>query len=265
MKFIIYLSVIFILCYGTICFLLFTMQRKILYQPSNQVSSFATKDSFEEIYFTTQDNVDIMGLYKHNKNSKYVLLYFHGNAGNVFDRKDKLNKFFDNGFSVFGLSYRGYGKSNGEPSEKGLYKDAKAAVAILNNKYKIDNKNIIIYGESLGSGVAVQLATENNFKALILEAPYTSILNLGKALYSFVPVSLLLKDKFESINKIKNVKTPILIIHGKEDKTVPVYHGNELFLAANFPKKIILLDGIGHTGFDINYIAGEINKFIDSH
>ena len=133
------------------------------------------------------------------------------------------------------ISWRGFSGNNGFPTEQNLYKDAEAAIKWLNEQ-KINNNQIILYGESLGSGVAVELGKTNNFNSIILESPFTSIENAAKIYYPYLPVRLLLKDRYNSIEKIKAIKSPILIMHGAKDDVVPISMGKELFEKANNPK-----------------------------
>ena len=133
------------------------------------------------------------------------------------------------------LAWRGFSGNKGKPNEKGLYEDAESAIRWLKTK-GINEKNIIIYGESLGTGVAVEIAQNKNYAGVILESPFTSMINMGKKYYPFFPVSFLLKDKFESHKKINNIFVPILIIHGEVDKIVPYAMGKKMFKLANEPK-----------------------------
>ena len=133
------------------------------------------------------------------------------------------------------ISWRGFSGNKGQPTEKGLYKDAKSGVEWLKNK-GIRKENIIIYGESLGTGVATEIAQNNNFAGVILESPFTSMVAAGKSKYPIFPIKLLLKDKYESDKKIQNIKSPILIMHGEDDKIVPFWMGKKLYELANQPK-----------------------------
>ena len=133
------------------------------------------------------------------------------------------------------ISWRGFSGNKGQPTEEGLYKDAKSGVDWLKNK-GIRKENIIIYGEALGTGVATEIAQNNNFAGVILESPFTSMVAAGKSKYPIFPIKLLLKDKFESDKKIQNIKSPILIMHGEDDKIVPFWMGKKLYELANQPK-----------------------------
>ena len=161
------------------------------------------------------------------------------------------------------IAWRGYSGSSGKPTEPGLYQDAKSAVNWLNLK-GIAEKNIILYGESLGTSVAIEIGQSKNFAGMILEAPFSSMIDTGKKYYPFFPVKLLLKDKYESKNKIKNIKFPILVMHGKKDKIIPFYMGEAIYNLANKPKFKYFSDNDDHMmDFDEN-LVNEISSFLKS-
>ena len=162
-------------------------------------------------------------------------LFFHGNAGNLFNRVYKLNELNKLDLNILIISWRGFSGNKGKPTEKNLYHDAQEAVKWLKAQ-GLDNKNIILYGESLGTGIAIELASKNNFGGIILESPFTSMADTAKIYYPYLPVNFLLRDRYDSKSKIKDIKTPILIMHGKMDNIVPQKMGLELFEKANNPK-----------------------------
>jgi len=220
--------------------IVFLFQRNLLYHPSidnylkdqniNQLSEI------EKVKINTVDNIDLVAWF-YNKDIKKLktILFFHGNAGSLENRIYKLNHFKNLNVNFLIIAWRGFSGNQGKPSEAGLYKDAESAVNWLNKK-GINNENIIIYGESLGTGVAVEIAQNTNYAGIILESPFTSMINMGKKYYPFFPVRFLLKDKFESNKKIHKVSIPILIIHGKVDKIVPFAMGKKIFELSNEPK-----------------------------
>tara|TARA_B100001123_G_scaffold333851_1_gene376878 strand:+ start:260 stop:1072 length:813 start_codon:yes stop_codon:yes gene_type:complete len=220
--------------------LVFFLQRNLLYHPTidNYIKGEEAKEptEIEKIKITTDDNITLTGWF-HKKNIKKLktILFFHGNAGSLANRTYKLNHFKDLDINFLIIAWRGFSGNEGKPTEKGLYKDAKSAVNWLNN-IGVDNKNIILYGESLGTAVAVEIAQKNNYAGIVLESPFTSMINMGKKYYPFFPVNFLLKDKFESYKKIKNIFSPILIIHGKVDKIVPYDMGKKMYELSNEPK-----------------------------
>ena len=164
------------------------------------------------------------------------MVIFHGNAGHLSNRIYKLNELYKLDINILLISWRGFSGNKGSPTEQNLYKDAEAAIQWLNEN-RVNNNQIILYGESLGSGVAVEIGKKNNFNSIILESPFTSIENSAKIYYPYLPVKLLLKDRYDSISKIKTINTPILIMHGKKDDVVPFSMGQELFKKANSPKE----------------------------
>jgi fermentation-respiration switch protein FrsA (DUF1100 family) len=176
---------------------------------------------------------------------KQTILYFHGNGGEIADRAERFAAYQAQGFGVFFLSYRGYGASTGLPSEQGLINDALAAHDWLMAR-GIAAGEVMLVGESLGSGVAVQLAAERRVKALALEAPFASAANVAAAAFWWLPARLLMKDKFDSIAVIDKVKAPLLIIHGDRDGVVPLSEGQALFARANEPKEMVVIPGGSH-------------------
>ena len=170
-----------------------------------------------------------------NVSNYKTILFLHGNAGSLENRIHKINHFKDMNINFLLVAWRGFSGNKGKPTEKGLYEDARSAVAWLKSKGVKEN-NIIIYGESLGTGVATEIAQNKNFAGIILESPFTSMIDAGKDKYPYLPVRLLLKDKYESNKKLRNINSPILIMHGKVDNIVPVRMGKEMYEIANEPK-----------------------------
>jgi len=190
----------------------------------------------EKIEIRTQDNLQLVSWYhKKNLNNYKTILFLHGNAGSLENRIHKINHFKDMNVNFLIVAWRGFSGNKGKPTEKGLYEDARSAVRWLKSK-GIKENNIIIYGESLGTGVATEISQNKNFGGIILESPFTSMIDAGKDKYPYLPVKLLLKDKYESDKKIKNVKSPVLIMHGKVDNIVPFHMGEKMYELANEPK-----------------------------
>ena len=161
------------------------------------------------------------------------------------------------------VSWRGFSGNKGKPTEEGLYEDARSAIRWLNSK-GIKEKNIIIYGESLGTAVAIEVAQNKNFAGIILEAPFTSMIDAGKDKYPFLPVKWLLKDKYESSKKIKNINSPILVMHGKVDSIVPFNMGKKIYELANQPKYFYFSEYDNHMmNYDENLLS-PLKKFISS-
>ena len=201
--------------YLSILILLFIFQRNLMYHP-NENNYFGDKleVDVEKVKIRTTDNITLLGWF-HKKNLKNfkTILYFHGNAGNLENRIYKLNHFKDLDVNFLIIAWRGFSGNDGKPSENNLYIDGNSAMEWL-KKNGVDENNIIIYGESLGTGIATEIAQNGNFAGLILETPFTSMVEAAKNFYPYIPVGLLLKDKYENQKKIKNINIPILVMHG---------------------------------------------------
>ena len=216
---------------------LYVLQRSLLYHPTeNNYYGDDLTVNIEKVKVETDDNIDLLAWY-HNKdiNKFKTILYLHGNAGSLENRIHKINHFEDMNINFLLLSWRGFSGNKGKPTEQGLYQDARSAIKWLKNQGIIE-ENIIIYGESLGTGVTTEIAQNRNFAGIILESPFTSMVAAGKSKYPIFPIKLLLKDKYESDMKIKNIKSPVLIMHGEKDKIVPFWMGEKMFELANEPK-----------------------------
>ena len=251
-----------ILIYFVITVVVYFFQRKLLYHPfSPQITGKGLIHDFETINFKTSDNFELKGWFHLKNSNKKTILFLHGNAGNLDNRIDKLNFLGNMDINFLIISWRGYSGNPGNPSETGLYKDALGGIEWLNKK-GISNDRIILYGESLGTAIATEVAQNENFAGIILEAPFTSMVDMGQKIYPIFPVKFLLKDKYESKNKIKNIKSPILVLHGRKDKIVPFYMGEKIFEMANSPKFKYFTDLDDHMmNFD-EKLVNEIDLFI---
>ena len=228
--------IIFFLYFFVLVFLYF-YQRNLLYLPNeNNYSGDKISVDIQKVKIPTSDNIELLGWY-HEKNLKdhKTLVYFHGNAGSLENRIHKLNNFKNMNINFLIIAWRGFSGNNGKPTEEGLYIDGKSAIDWLIKK-GVDEKNLILYGESLGTGVATHLAQNKNYAGVILETPFTSMIDTAKKFYPYIPVSLLLKDKFENYKKIKNINSPILVMHGEVDQIVPFFMGKKIYELANEPK-----------------------------
>tara|TARA_B100000941_G_scaffold226819_1_gene169075 strand:- start:336 stop:1124 length:789 start_codon:yes stop_codon:yes gene_type:complete len=223
-----------VLIYFFVTIFLYFYQDKLLYHPNvNARSSYELDHKVDEILIPS-DNDLIAWHYKNKENFK-TLVFFHGNAGDLSNRIYKLNELSKLKLNYLIFAYRGFNGSKGKPSEKGLYEDAENILYWLKSN-KIFENNIIIYGESLGTAIAVHIAQNKNFSGIILEAPFTSMIELGQKYYPIFPVKFLLKDKYESFKKINKIKSPVLVMHGKKDKIVPFYMGKQIFEILPSPK-----------------------------
>ena len=233
MKFIIGIIII----YSSVLILLFIFQRSLMYHPQeNNYSGDQLKVEVEKVKITTSDNINLLGWFHKKDLKKFkTIVYFHGNAGNLENRIHKLNHFKDMDVNFLIIAWRGFSGNQGKPSEKGLYNDGNSAILWLKNLGLKDN-DIVLYGESLGTGVATEIAQNNNFAGLVLETPFTSMIEAAKNFYPYIPVAFLLKDKYDNQNKIKNINMPVLVMHGEADQIVPFWMGEKIFEMANQPK-----------------------------
>ena len=246
-------------------FILYYYQRSLLYYPSvNNYSGDELNVSISKVKIKTSDNIELLSWYHAKDIKKYkTILFLHGNAGSLENRINKINHFNDIDVNFLIISWRGFSGNKGKPTENGLYIDAKSAVDWLLNK-GVNKKNIIIYGESLGTGVATEISQNENFAGIILESPFTSMVAAGKSKYPIFPIGLLLKDKYESDKKIKNIKSPILIMHGEDDRIVPFWMGKKLYELANQPKYSYFSKYDDHMMEYNENLLNTLKKFIQS-
>ena len=253
-----------ILIYFVITVVVYFFQRKLLYHPfSPQITGKGLIHNFETINFKTSDNFELKGWFHLKNSNKKTILFLHGNAGNLDNRIDKLNSLGSMDINFLIISWRGYSGNPGNPSEAGLYKDALSGIEWLNKK-GISNDQIVLYGESLGTAITTEVAQNENFAGIILEAPFTSMVDMGQKIYPIFPVKFLLKDKYESKNKIKNIKSPILVLHGRKDRIVPFYMGEKIFEMANNPKFKYFTDLDDHMMSFDDKLINEIDLFISN-
>jgi len=247
----------------------YVRQPKMLYYPTKQIEQTpaAIGLSFDEVTFKTADGLTISAWYIPAPDARAVLLFCHGNGGNISHRLDSIRIFHDLGLSVLIFDYRGYGKSDGEPTEKGTYLDAEAAWNFLVNGKGVDPARMVIFGRSLGSAVATELATKKKAGALIIESGFTSIPDLGRKYYPYLPVGLMTRFHYASIDKVGRITLPKLFIHSPEDEVIPYEQGMKLFARAAEPKEFLKLRGDHNEGFLQSgelYING-LNQFISKY
>jgi len=225
------------IAYLALLFIIFIFQRNLLYHPNeNNYFGDELKVKIEKVKIKTSDNFELLGWYheKDLKNFK-TLVFFHGNAGTLENRIHKINHFKDININFLIISWRGFSGNSGKPSEKGLYKDGESAINWLKEK-NLKDTDIVLYGESLGTGIVTHIAQNYKFAGVILESPFTSMVDAAKNVYPYFPIRFLLKDKYESDKKVKNITSPILIMHGEADQVVPFWMGKKIYKLANEPK-----------------------------
>jgi uncharacterized protein len=255
-------AIIFLCAYVGVASVLYVTQRSLMYFPEtvHTTPAQAGLPEAEEVPLVAADGVRVIAWYVAPKDQKPVILYFHGNGGSLRYRVERFKKLIGDGIGLVALEYRGYGGNPGSPTERGLIADAEAAYAFASAHYPV--KEIVVWGESLGSGVAVALAAEKPVGRVILEAPFTSAAAVAALHYWYVPVRLLMKDQFRSDARIAKVKAPLLILHGVHDQVVPYAMGERLFELANRPKHIVrFLDG-GHEDLDANGALHAVARFL---
>ena len=209
---------------------------------------------YEDIYFPTSDNFKLHGWLVHGTKN-ITLLWFHGNAGNISHRVENLlllQRHLD--INIFLFDYRGYGRSQGKPSEKGTYLDSEAAYSYLLSRGDVQRDKIIAFGQSLGSAVATYLASREHFLGVILESAFTNVKDMARRVVPLIP-GFVLRVKFDSLSRIRSIKAPILFIHGDADDIVPIELGRRLYREASEPKKFYAIPGAGHN--DTYVVGGE--------
>ena len=222
------------------------LEANVIFHPTHEMPETPAMIGleFEDIYFNTDDNVKLNGWFIKAPQTRSTLLFFHGNAGNISHRLEKIMMFHKLGLNVFIIDYRGYGKSRGRPSEQGLYKDAIAAYNYLLTRQDVDPNKIICYGDSLGGVVAVDLATKKKVATLVVDSAFSSASDISKMIFPFVP-AFLLTTKMDSATKVKGITIPKLFIHSSNDEIIPFKLGKKLFDAAAQPKEFLQIVG-GH-------------------
>ncbi len=231
---------------------LYFAQRAFMYAPDTRrlAPGDAGAAGMTEV-FDEADPAFLIGWFKAPAPGAVTVLYFHGNAGAVADRAYKARAFIDQGWGVMLVEYRGYGGNAGSPTERGLYEDAGRALNWMTER-GVAAGDILLYGESLGTGVATEIALRlakkgTPARGLVLEAPFTSMGRAAEVHYPIIPARYMVKDKYDSLSKIAGVDTPLLILHGSGDRVVPLSQGQRLFDGASEPKDGVWLDGVSHS------------------
>lgn len=204
---------------------------------------------YEDVWFRTADDVKLHGWYIPHPDAKWTLLFFHGNAGNISHREDSVKIFHRLGVNVFIIDYRGYGRSEGQPSETGLFEDAYSAWKYLLSVKEVKQENIILFGRSLGGSVATKLATDVEPAALIVESVFSSVKDIATSIYPGLAQIIFLRFDFDTQAMIKQIQCPLLLLHSLDDEIIPYEQGINVFLSAKEPKKMIQLQGDHNSGF----------------
>jgi fermentation-respiration switch protein FrsA (DUF1100 family) len=243
-----------------VCALMLVFEGCFIYFPTNRpVRGNWSTPGGEECRIATSDGLTLHGWWhggagSGDASSRPVVLWFHGNAGNITHREENLQLLAHQGLAVFLVDYRGYGLSEGKPSEKGLYADGEAAYRYLVEERAIEPNRIVCFGRSLGAGVALHVALEHEVAALIMESPFASVPAMARKHYPFLPVWFLLRNRYDSLGKVPELKVPLLVLHGDRDSIVPLKHGKAVYEAAPEPKEFYTIVGAGHN--DTYYVGG---------
>ncbi len=237
--------------YLIILLLMYLFQAAFIYFPTKNI--VATPEdrglAYEDVFLHTDDGLRLHGWFIPAEDSRGSVLFFHGNAGNISGRLESITVFNNLGLDVMIFDYRGYGRSEGKPTEQGTYKDAIVAWRYLTEVQDKNPQRIILFGRSLGGGVASWLASEVNAGALVLESTFTSAADLAAEIYPFIPVRWLLHIRYPAIDYLKKIDMPVLIAHSKGDDVIPYHHGEKLFEAAGEPKYWMEMRGGHNDGF----------------
>lgn len=255
--------------YIVLTLLVFVLQARFVYFPTRYVGTTPASIGlpYESVTLTTDDGINISGWFVPVDDAQKVVLFFHGNAGNISHRLQSIKLFHELGLNVLIIDYRGYGQSEGSPSEAGTYLDAQAAWRYLTEERGFAPGQIILFGRSLGGAVAAWLAQQHPPRLLILESTFTSVPDMGVRQFPFLPVRLLARIQYDTLARLPQINAPILIIHSPDDDVIPYDHGQQLFKAANQPKAFLQLIGGHNEGFILSgnqYKAG-LAAFIAEH
>jgi len=247
--------VTFALTFGVLASACKSVINQVAFQPDdvNVLPQSSLPEGIEEIFIATEDNVKIQGLYLPSAGSDKVLIYFHGNAGNVYHRIPSLVHLRSLGVNVVGAGYRGYGKSEGTPSEEGIYQDGDAVFKYVTEKLGFSESNIIILGRSIGTTVAINTAQGKEIGGLILVTPLTSGKAQAKA-GGLGIASSLAGSSFDNLTKMGNVKAALLVVHGTDDRVIPYSMGEEIFDSAQTKKRLVRIEGAGHNNLQDTYM-----------
>jgi len=262
------LGIIVLAAYVAVCIVVGLFQRRLIYFPTREYEFVPTDVglSFEEVTLTGGDGVRLCAWLIPHQAPKGTVLFFHGNGGNISHRLVAVKTWHNLGYTVLILDYRGYGRSEGTPSEAGLYRDAQAAWRYLTESRGEKADRIILFGESLGGAVAIDLAANCRPAALVVESTFPSLLAVAKLHYPLLPVGLLLRERYDSLGKIARVSCPKLFFHGTDDELIPLAVARPLYDAATPPKQLIETPG-GHNEAGFTYssaYADRLGAFLDA-
>jgi fermentation-respiration switch protein FrsA (DUF1100 family) len=258
-----------IACYAALVLLVYLMQARMLYLadvPGRSLDRTPTDigAEYRDVWIRTTDGVKVHGWYVPGESDR-VLMFFHGNAGNISHRLESIRHFLQLGLSVLIIDYRGYGQSEGRTTEQGIYRDAEAAWQYLTETNKIPESRIIVFGRSMGASAAAYLAARHCPLALIVESSFTSVPDIAREYYPWLPVRWLSRLRHSAEDFVRETESPVLVIHSRDDEIVPFHHGEAIFQAAGKPRSFIEIRGTHNDAFlrdEKNYLAG-LRSFLD--
>jgi fermentation-respiration switch protein FrsA (DUF1100 family) len=246
------------------------IEEKLIFHPSAAIER-TPRDvglQFDDLHFKARDGVELNGWFIPHREARSTLVWFHGNAGNISHRVENIKLLHEKvKINIFIFDYRGYGLSAGHVSEAGTYLDGEAALEFVRRELGVPPQRIILFGRSLGAAVATEMANHFDSQALILESPFASIRAMADIVLPWLPIGPLLRTRYDVQEKIRGIKTPLLVLHGDRDEVVPFEQGKLVFAAAPEPKKFFAIDGAGHN--DTFIVGGapyyrQLEQFIES-
>lgn len=254
--------------YAVVVALMWVFQERLLYQAGFMTDQVATPAEagleWEPVALRTSDDLTLDAWWLPQGQERATLLFFHGNAGNISHRLPLLELFNRLGLSVLIIDYRGYGRSDGQPSEAGTALDARAAWQWLREEQRREAGDIVVHGRSLGAAVAAELAREVTPGAVILESPFRSVPLLASRIYPFLPARWLVRFDYATQDYVRDIAAPVLVIHSREDEIIPFEEGEAVYRAASEPKEMLVIEGGHNTGFRVSeqtYLDG-IDQFL---
>ena len=239
------------LIYVIVTAVFYLLQEKMIHFPTSNIDTTPDQHRFtyEDVILTIDSKNELHGWFVPHSAPRYTILFFHGNAGNISHRIDSIRIFNDLGLSVFIYDYRGYGKSRGKRTENVMYEDAERAWNFLTETKNIPPEKIIVFGRSLGTAMASWIAAQREPAGLIMESGFTSLVDMGRAMYRWLPTQYLLRWKYDSLSRISNIQCPILFVHSSDDRLIPHEFSKKLFAEATAEKKFLEIHGDHNEGF----------------
>ena len=264
------LLVVFITWCGIAVYLYFS-QSRLLYYPDMPSRALEASPAdiglaYETVRLTAGDGTRLHAWFIPAADARGTLLFNHGNAGNIAHRLDSISLFHSLGLNILIFDYRGFGESEGKPSEKGTYLDAQAAWDYLLEERRIPPEEIIIFGRSLGAAIAAELASQQPSAGVILESAFTSVPDMAASIYPWLPVRLLSRYRYNNLDKVERITSPLLVVHSREDDIIPYAHGEQLFAIANEPKQFLELRGRHNNGYHVSrkVYTETLQQFLDA-